>query len=238
MRAFIAGATGYTGRALVRVLRERGHEVVAHVRPDSPALARWREQFTSFGARTDSSPWQPDSMARALASAAPTHVFALLGTTRKRMRERRDDAGAATSYEAVDYGLSALLLRATVAASPSARFIYLSSLGASERGNAYMRARGRLERELRESGLSWIVARPSFVTGEDREESRPAERVAAAVTDAFLRTAAAVGIAGPARKYASMTGVTLARALASLAADAPDGIYEAGELRQRAGAGR
>jgi uncharacterized protein YbjT (DUF2867 family) len=233
MRAFVAGATGYTGRALVRVLRERGHEVVAHVRPDSPALERWREQFTSFGARLDSSPWQPDAITGALAALAPTHVFALLGTTRKRMRDGRDAPGVATSYEAVDYGLTALLLRATVAAAPAARFIYLSSLGASERGNAYMRARGRVERELRESGLSWIVARPSFVTGEDREEPRPAERVAAIVADAFLKGAAALGMTGPARKYASMTGVTLARALASLAADAPDGVYEAGELRQR-----
>jgi len=234
MRAFVAGATGYTGRHLVRVLRERGHEVAAHVRPDSPSLGQWRERFGALGASVDNSAWEAEAMSAALRTFRPTHVFALLGTTRRRMRA---DGGQRTSYDVVDYGFTSLLLRATVAVVPTARFIYLSSLGASERGNAYLRARGRAERELRESGLSWIAARPGVITGQDREESRPAERLAGVAIDAFLRAFAALGVREPARKYASLTGEALARALASLAEDAPDGIYDAGALRERAGAG-
>ncbi len=43
------GATGYTGRAVVSELRERGFEVVAHVRPDSTQLDEWRSRFAQLG---------------------------------------------------------------------------------------------------------------------------------------------------------------------------------------------
>ncbi|MBA3548122.1 MAG: hypothetical protein H0T76_16695 [Nannocystis sp.] len=38
--AWVAGATGYTGRALVAALRAQNITTHAHVRPDSPALER------------------------------------------------------------------------------------------------------------------------------------------------------------------------------------------------------
>ena len=231
MRAFIAGATGYSGRELVGVLRERGHQVAAHVRPDSPSLARWRSQFGTLGAEVDATPWQPAAMAATLERLQPTHVFALLGTTRHRMKA---EGAEANSYETVDYGLTALLLRAARTAAPAARFIYLSALGASERGSAYLRVRGRIERELRESGLSWIAARPAFVTGEDRAERRPIELASARVTDALLHAFAALGVRDPARRYSSLSGAALARGLATLAEDAPDGIYDAAALREAA----
>ena len=41
-RAFVAGATGLTGRFVVEELVRRGVEVHAHVRSDSPRLAEWR----------------------------------------------------------------------------------------------------------------------------------------------------------------------------------------------------
>lgn len=231
MRAFVAGATGYTGRELVRVLRERGHEVSAHVRPDSPALARWQAEFGALGADVDTTAWEPAALAATLVCSQPTHVFALLGTTRHRMRAEGTERN---SYEAVDYGLTALLLGATRTAAPHARFIYLSAMGASEQGNAYMKVRGRLERDLRASGLSWIAARPAFVTGPDREERRVLERLASRAIDGVLRTLAMVGVRAPARRYASLSGSALARALASLAADAPDGVQDAAALRAAA----
>jgi nucleoside-diphosphate-sugar epimerase len=232
MRAFIAGATGYTGRELVRVLRERGATVTAHVRPDSPRLGEWQARLGALGAQADATPWQPDALRATLARVQPTHVFALLGTTRR--RARGEGLSAAAGYERIDYGLTALLLRATTEAAPQARFIYLSAIGASARGNAYLRARARLEHELRGSGLSWISARPALITGSDREEHRAGERAAAAVLDGVLQVLRRLGLRGTAERWRSITAADLAAALAQLAERHPDGIYEADAVRRAA----
>ena len=112
--AFVAGATGYTGQAVVQALRARGVRVFAHVRRDSPRLDEWRRRFDALGAHTDTTPWEENAMRATLAEALPHAVFALLGTTRARVAQART-RGADDSYETVDYGLSALLLRATLA---------------------------------------------------------------------------------------------------------------------------
>ena len=208
--AFVAGATGYTGRALINELRGRGIRTVAHVRPDSSRLQEWRTRFEAAGAVVDLTPWNEDALAATLARVTPDAVFALLGTTRARMRR----AGGHDSYESVDYGLTAMLLRAVRRSAPNARFVYLSSAGvsASARGE-YLRVRWRLEQELRSSGLAWTIVRPAFITG-DREEPRPLERVAGAAIDGLLRVAGALGARTLRDRYASMNARTLARGLA------------------------
>ena len=167
-----------------------------------------------MGATVDCSPWTEPAMTAALARLAPTHVFALLGTTRA--RAKRGDSGSAVSesYEAVDYGLSALLLRASIACMSQPVFVYLSALGASATARGeYQRVRGRLEREVLDSGLPSLIARPSFVTGDDRDESRPAERTAAAVVDGVAGLATALGAGSAVARWQSMTGEALGAAL-------------------------
>jgi uncharacterized protein YbjT (DUF2867 family) len=230
--AFVAGATGYVGREVVRVLAARGARVIAHVRPDSPRLEEWRSRWARLGAETSAAPWNEEAMAGELARLRPTHLFALLGTTRARMRA--EGADAAAGYEAVDYGLTALLLRVARRVVPDARFVYLSALGVGPgRRNAYLAVRWRLEEELRASGVAYTIARPGFITGADREERRPAERTAARVLDALLGVAALAGGGRLRDRYASTTGAALAEALVRLALDprAADRLVEAEGLR-------
>ena len=209
--AFVAGATGYTGRALIEELRGRGIRTVAHVRPDSPRLQEWRTRFESAGAIVDLTPWAEDALAATLARITPDAVFSLLGTTRARMQRSR----GSDSYESVDYGLTALLLRAVRRSAPDARFVYLSSagVGPAARGE-YLRVRWRLEQELRASGMAWTIVRPAFITGNDREESRPLERIAGAVIDGALRVAGALGAPTLRERYSSLDARMLARGLA------------------------
>ena len=209
--AFVAGATGYTGRALIEELRRRGIRTVAHVRPDSSRREEWRARFEAAGAVVDLTPWDEDALAATLAGIRPDAVFALLGTTRARMRR----SGGGDSYESVDYGLTAMLLRAVRRSAPEARFIYLSSagVGPSARGE-YLRVRWRLEQELRSSGIAWTIVRPAFITGDDRQESRPLERIAGSVVDGVLSLAGALGARTLQERYASMDARTLARGLA------------------------
>ncbi len=221
-RAFVAGATGYTGQRVVTALRGRHIDTVAHVRPDSADLARWTGRFKDLGASIDTTPWDDGAMAATLARLRPTLVFALLGTTRARMRAVAarggdpDEAG----YEAVDYGLTALLLRAAAGCGTSPRFVYLSAAGVGPAARtAYTRVRHRAEAEIEASGLPYTIARPSFITGPDRDEDRPAERLGAMLVDAALFAAGTLGARRLQRRYGSTDASTLAAALVRLALD-------------------
>ena len=236
MRAFVAGATGYTGREVVRELRAHGVPAVAHVRPDNPKLSQWEARFQAHYAVIDSTPWELHAMRESLLRWQPTHVFALLGTTRSRARSARK-AGGSDSYETVDYGLSAMLLQALQLTGFQARFIYLSSIGVSERSSAaYMKVRWRMESELRASNIPHVIARPAFISGEDRDEFRLSERVLARTSDALLNAGAAVGLRKLRDRFGSLTGGQLARALVVAALDAryTNVTLEAGQLRELA----
>lgn len=224
--AFVAGATGYVGREVVRVMaQERSIATVAHVRPDSHRLAEWRDRVAAAGASVDTTEWNEAAMTETLVRLRPTMVFAVLGTTRERGREA-SARGAVETYESVDYALTSLLIRAAVAASRETgvtpRFVYLSSAGVSaSRRNAYLSVRWRVEQELRASGLPFVIARPSLITGPDRFRARPAERRAYVAIQAVLTLAGALGAHALRERYRPTTNVVLAGALVRLALD-PD----------------
>lgn len=219
MRAFVAGATGYTGREVVRELRAHGVAAVAHVRPDSPKLAEWEARFQAHYAVVDSTPWELHALRESLERWQPTHIFALLGTTRARVRQARAQ-GQDDSYETVDYGLTSMLLRAQLLTGRAARFVYLSSIGVNPKTrNPYLAVRWRMENELRESGLPYVIARPGFITGPDREERRWSERGLAIASDALLTLAGTLGARKLRARFQSMTGAQLATALVHAAVD-------------------
>ncbi|MFK7985069.1 MAG: NAD(P)H-binding protein [Sandaracinaceae bacterium] len=233
---FIAGATGLTGRAAVDHAAGLGLRVHAHVRPDSSRRDAWIARFEAAGAVPDTTAWEEGAMTETLARVQPDAVLALLGTTRKRARQAKQRGAdpAAESYEAVDYGLTALLRRAAEASGVSPRFVYLSAVGVNPGAkNPYMAVRARVEAELREGALPWVVARPSFILG-DRDEARAGESVGAGLADGALRLLGALGATTTRDRYSSMTGEQLARAMVSLAVnDGVEGeVFETERLRR------
>lgn len=232
--AFVAGATGYTGREVVRLLAESGVRTIAHIRPGSAHRDACTEQFSEYGAEVDTTRWDDDAMAATLRRVEPDLVFCLIGTTRARKRDA--DQPSRHTYEAVDYGLTALLVHACQQAEIMPRFIYISAVGVGPNARSdYMKARWKAERAVVESNLPYIVVRPSFISGPGRTDSRPAERVAAAVSDALLGAAGALGLEGLRDRYKSMTNTELAEHLVDLAVS-PDGhntIMDAQDLRDR-----
>lgn len=232
MRAFVAGATGYVGRAITRLCAEHGIETFAHVRPDSSRLPEHRERFEGWGAVVDTTPWEEEAMTERMRELACDLVFCCVGTTRAR-RKVADDPDDET-YEKIDYGLTALLARACVDAEVLPRFVYLSAAGSGPRARgAYMRARHAAETYIIHTDLPYTIVRPSFITGRNREENRPAEYWGAKVADAALFSASLVGFVGLRRRFRSTDDVQLATAMIAWGLD-PEGerrILEGDDLR-------
>lgn len=217
-RAFVAGATGYTGREVVRQLCERGMTVAAHLRPGSPSAERWGREFSAWGAEVVEAPWQAADMTAALAARRPELVFSCLGVTRS--SARRDQLGDVDIYQEVDVRLTALLVEAVRAAGIAPRFVYLSSIGARESARSkYLASRARAEAAVSGSGLPYTIARPSFIAGAGRDDGRPLERAAAGVSDGFLAVAGALGARRLRDRFRSIDNVELARALIAAALD-------------------
>lgn len=233
MKAFVAGATGYTGQEVVKALIAAGQEVVAHVRSDSTKLAEWTETFRSWGAEADSTPWVEAEIRKAISIHKPDLVFGLLGTTRARKKTSNDPENE--TYMSVDYGLTAMLLRAAEAQNPAPGFVYLSSYGVGPSSpSAYIQARHKLEEELRASTLDFLIIRPAVITG-DRDESRLGEEIAGVVGDVMLKGLKAVGARKIHDKYASLDAQTLARGMVACALESELGRrdVDAAEIREK-----
>ena len=94
-------------------------------------------------------------------------------------------------------------------------------------------ARVRVERALRDGDLPFTIARPSFITGPDRDEWRAGERIGAGVADAALGLAGLVGGRRFRDRYRSIDNVALARGLVRVALDPAQAgaVVEADQLR-------
>jgi uncharacterized protein YbjT (DUF2867 family) len=153
----------------------------------------------------------------------------LIGTTRTKAKS---DAVQGNIYEAVDLGLTKIAVDAARGSERRPRIVYLSSVGADPGArSAYLKARGEAEAVVKSSGLPWVIARPSIITGE-REDGRLGERTAAVVGDGVL---AVVGVFGGKKlraRYKSTTPDVLASALIRIG-EAPehDVIVDGAALR-------
>jgi uncharacterized protein YbjT (DUF2867 family) len=231
--AFVAGATGYTGREVVRLLVEHGVETVAHIRPESSKRERYTERFEDLGAVVDTTPWRPEAMGETLGRLEPDLVFCLIGTTGA--RKRKADEPEQHTYEAVDYGLTDMLVQACRGAELDARLVYISAVGVGPDAKlSYMKAHWKAERSVVDSGLPYTVVRPSFISGPGRDDPRPAERLGSAVSDAALSVLGLVGFGRLRDRYQSMTNTELATHLVDLALSpqAADCIADCADLRR------
>lgn len=227
--AFVLGATGFVGREVVRQLCVRGTKTFAHVRPDSSKLGEWRTTFGELGAEVDTTAWDPVALAARWRELQPAQIYVLIGTTRSRAKA---DHVQGDIYETVDLGLTKLAVEAARASETKPRIVYLSSVGADATArSAYLRARGKAEEVVKTSGLPWVIARPSVITGE-RDDSRFGERAAGIVGDSVLAIVGVLGGKQLRARYRSTTPDVLASALIRIGEAADhDAIVDGTDLR-------
>lgn len=163
----VAGATGLVGREVVRQLAERRDvEVTALVRrPGSLASLGARVKEAAFDFRS------PASLER-LGTEIPCDLcICALGTTLKK-------AGSPEAFREVDLGIPAALIERLAGLQPRPAFALVSAAGAGHPKGLYLNTKAELERILVDSGLPYLIVRPSLLLGS-REEFRLGERLAA-----------------------------------------------------------
>ena len=133
MQFLVIGATGYVGRNVVAAGIRAGHEVIAHVRPESATGDRAAAELVAAGARVVRTAWTPEAWYRYLDAHPPGQIFLTLGTTAARARKARKAGAPDASQAAVDLGLTMLVVGVAKTATPEAGLIYLSALSASAR---------------------------------------------------------------------------------------------------------
>ena len=207
MRAWIAGATGLTGSALLsQLLREpRYDRVVAFVRrPLAMVDPKLTEASADFDHLREGNPGFVDA------------AFCCLGTTIK-------TAGSEAAFRKVDHDY-VLAFAAAAKAHGAAHFGVVSSIGADATSRIfYSRVKGETERDLAELGFhSLAIYRPSILVGR-RQEKRTPERVGI-----IVMSAAAPLMLGPLQKYRPIRVTMVAGAMLRNSLEAKPGveIYE------------
>jgi len=160
----VTGGTGFVGPKIVRKLRADGHDVRCLVRDPSRAGG-----VEGLGAELVEGDVTDRSSLDAAAAGCDVviHLVAII-------------AGRREEFEGVMEQGTRNLVDAAKAAGVR-RFILMSALGTSDETRdlvPYYHAKWEMERTVRESGLEYVIFRPSFVFGSDGGALQQFKRVA------------------------------------------------------------
>jgi uncharacterized protein YbjT (DUF2867 family) len=157
----VAGISGYTG---LRLLPHLGPDARLLLRPSTARRAPWKDEPRTVAVDL------LDEAALEGALAGVETIVCLVGTTRAQFAPARDGEHA-VNYDTVDVGIPKALAEAGRRAG-CARFVHLGAYGTDKLPGAYYAAKRAAERHVRESGLGWVILRPSFIAGPGRALNR------------------------------------------------------------------
>jgi nucleoside-diphosphate-sugar epimerase len=158
MRVAIAGGHGKIALRLTRLLGDRGDEVISLIR--NPDHATDVQAVGSKPVVCDLEQASVDEVAEAI-RGADTVVFAA-GAGPGSGSERK---------ETMDYGGAVKLIEAAKATG-ALRYVMVSAMGADpdqegdDTFSVYLRAKGRADEALKESGLEYVIVRPGMLTDD------------------------------------------------------------------------
>jgi NADH dehydrogenase len=150
--AFVAGATGYTGRALMQLFASEKTEWKP--RPHARAPGK-------IDGAVVCDPRDVQALTDGMRGCDA--VVQLIGTVRARFADG--------NYDDIDYGTTVALGEAAKAAGVP-RLLLLSSVGAGSARGAYLKVKRKTEAWVEGSGLEYTIVRPSVIGGEGRRANQ------------------------------------------------------------------
>lgn len=151
-RIFIAGGTGFVGKAVVRALQAHGFVVRCLVRAGSEADLRGFEAIE----RVPGDVLTPKGLADSIEGcAAVIHLVGII----------REHPALGVTFERLHTVATANMLEATRTAGVR-RYLQMSALGTRPNARSrYHRTKWEAEEAVRRSGLQWTTFRPSVIYG-------------------------------------------------------------------------
>ncbi|MBM9577913.1 oxidoreductase [Leptospira sp. 201903070] len=200
--ALVAGASGLIGKCLLEELSHSGNY--------SKIYALVRRSGSTSGVEEIAADY--DTLSATSIPKGITDVFCALGTTISK-------AGSQENFRKVDYKYVLKLAKLAKAAGAKS-FLVVSALGADVKSMVfYNRVKGEMEKDLENVGFTFTgIFRPSLLEGE-REEVRLGETVGH-----FLFKVINPFLLGGTRKYRSIQGRTVAKAMVTIAQKDPSGV--------------
>ncbi len=154
----VVGGTGFIGSGVVRELARRGKEVAVLTRDAGRALGRFSGLAVEYR--------QGDVRDANSLGSAVRNAEVVVGCAQF-PGSPMENQGRGYTFEEIDAAGTERLLRAAKGAGVS-RYIYLSGAGAAPDAEYHwFRAKWRAETAVRESGIPYVIFRPSWVYGPE-----------------------------------------------------------------------
>lgn len=157
-KVLITGGTGFVGRHLVKVLRDRAYELHLIVRNLDKAKKLYGDSgkyhlVKDFCDR--------NSLSSVIESIKPDYVIHLIGII-------QEQPSKGITFEKVHYEYSKCLYE-VLAKNPPKKVAHMSALGVDERApSKYHITKLKAEKALKEAGIPHVIIRPSFIVGPEQ----------------------------------------------------------------------
>lgn len=157
MNVFITGGTGFVGSAIVKYCIQQGHQVHALVRPGSTDK---RSAIPREAKQVEGDLLNPETYGDALAQCdAVIHLVGII----------RDFPSKGITFDRIHIEGTKAIVNESVRRGIK-RFVHMSALGARPGAmTAYHATKWEAEQLLRDSGLDYILFRPSVIFGPNDE---------------------------------------------------------------------
>lgn len=160
MRVFLTGATGFVGKGLLARLNAEGHQTVCLIRPGSKGKMQQEEASRGNVTEALGDLFDTESLVRSMDGCdAIIHLVGII----------REQPGKNVTFSRIHVEGTKNVLEAAKRAGIQ-RFVHMSALGARENAtSAYHRTKYEAEQLVMNSGMPYVIFRPSVIFGPGDE---------------------------------------------------------------------